>query len=157
MIRVLMVCTGNICRSPSAEAVLRHRLAAQGLNATVEVDSAGTEDWNRGKPPAGPAIVEGKARGYDLSHLRARQLNDADFTDFDLLLAMDRGHLALLNGRRRPEGSKAKVRLFMDFADEGPEEVPDPFYGDVADYRYAMDLIESAMPGLLRALESGKF
>ena len=156
MIRVLMVCTGNICRSPSAEAVLRQKLAEQGLETRVAVDSAGTENWHSGKPPHGPAVVEGKARGYDLSRLRARRLNDADFMDFDLVLAMDRGHLALLNGRR-PEGTNAKVRLFMDFADEGPAEVPDPYYGDETDYHYALDLIESAMPGLLRALESGKF
>ncbi len=156
MIRVLMVCTGNICRSPSAEAVLRHKLAAQGLDARVEVDSAGTESWHSGKSPSTLAVVEGEARGYDLTPLRARQLDDADFTDFDLVLAMDRGHLDLLSGRR-PEEAKAKVRLFMDFADEGPAEVPDPYYGGEADYRYSLDLIESAMPGLLRALETGDF
>ena len=156
MIRVLMVCTGNICRSPTAEAVLQHKLVEQSIDARVEVDSAGTENWHSGKPPTGPAIAEGKARGYDLSRLRARQLSDADFMDFDLVLAMDRGHLELLNSRR-PEGAKARVRLFMDFAAAGPAEVPDPYYGDEDDYRHALDLIESAMPGLLRALESGKF
>ena len=152
MARILMVCTGNICRSPTAEAVLRKKLSDAGLAELITVDSAGTHSYHVDSPPTGPAIKAGRKRGYDLAPLRARKVRPEDFLHFDLILAMDRGHQALLE-YDRPAGGKAKVRLFMDYAPQGPDEVPDPYYGGRRDYEKALDLIESAMPGLVAALQ----
>ena len=152
MTRILMVCTGNICRSPTAEGVLRDKLRAAGLADRIAVDSAGTHSYHEGSPPSSPAVKAARKRGYDLTPLRARRVRPEDYIDFDLLLAMDRGHQALLEYDRPPDG-KARVRLFMDFAPEGPDEVPDPYYGGNRDYERALDLIESAMPGLIDALQ----
>jgi len=143
--RVLTVCTGNICRSPSAEVMLRDRLAAAGLSALVEVDSAGTADYHIGEPPSDPAVRAGAGRGYDLTALRARQITPADFHDFDLILAMDHGHLGRL-AALQPAGSKAEVRLFLALSPEAGVEVPDPYYGDDSDYQAMFDLLEAAMP-----------
>ena len=120
MIRILAVCLGNICRSPTAEAVLRHHLPE------AEVDSAGTSDWHIGDPPYPTAIAAGAARGYDLAPLRARQVTAQDFHDFDLILAMDdRNHAEL--AALRPEGARAELRMMMEFApDADLREVPDP-------------------------------
>ena len=119
--RILFVCTGNICRSPTAEGVLRGRAAAAGLEG-LHIESAGTHGYHVGEPPD-PRTVEAAARrGYDLSGLRARKLRSADFTDFDLLLAMDRGHLRIME-RLRPPETTAQLRLFLE------REVPDPYYG----------------------------
>jgi len=148
---VLIVCTGNICRSPTAEGVLRHHLAREGLADKVSVDSAGTEGWHVGDGPSTPAIEIAGQRGYDLRDLCARQLADDDPTRFDLILAMDRGHLSLLK-QRMPDAKPEQLRLFMEFAPGGIDEVPDPYYGGPSDYEYSLDLIESAMPGLLEAL-----
>lgn len=151
MTRILMVCTGNICRSPTAEGILRQKLAEAGLADRVSVDSAGTHSYHVDSPPSAAAIKAAKKRGYDLAPLRARKVRPEDYIQFDLILAMDRGHQALLE-YDRPPGSSAKVRLFMDFAPDGPDEVPDPYYGSRRDYEKALDLIESAMPGLIEAL-----
>ena len=153
VIKVLMVCTGNICRSPTADGVLRHKLAEAGLEGRVEVDSVGTMDYHAGDPPDARAIQQARLRGYDLSALRARRLRRADFEDFDLILCMDRGHLDTL-GRLCPDDRRDRLRLFMDFAPEGsPAEVPDPYYGELADYDYALDLIEPGVAGLIEALQ----
>ena len=151
MIRVLMVCTGNICRSPTAEAVLRHYLKEAGLSDRITVDSAGTGGWHIGDPPSALAREVGRERGYDLELLRARQLYRDDFHDFDLILGLDRGHLSALE-RMRPEAGRARVALLMDYADDAPAEVPDPYYGGRADYVHSLQLIERAMPGLLSEL-----
>ena len=152
-IKVLMVCTGNICRSPTADGVLRHKLAEAGLAGRVAVDSVGTMDYHVGDPPDSRAIERARLRGYDLTALRARQLSRADFEDFDLILCMDRGHLDRL-GRLCPEHRRDRLRLFMDFAPDGlPAEVPDPYYGGLADYDYALDLIEPGVAGLIEALQ----
>jgi len=151
MTRILMVCTGNICRSPTAEAVLRKKLSDAGLADRGTVDSAGTHSYHVDSPPSSPAIKGAKKRRYDMTSLRARKVRPEDYIHFDLILAMDRGHQALLE-YDRPPGSPAKVRLFMDFAPDGPDEVPDPYYGGRRDYEKALDLIESAMPGLVEAL-----
>ena len=144
------------CATPTAEAVLQHKLVERGLAERIEVDSAGTADWNVGHPPSELAVRLGAGRGYDLTPLRARQLEAADYEAFDLILAMDRGHLAVLE-RGRPREARARIRLFMEFVADGPAEVPDPYYGGQAEYQYSLDLIEQAMPGLLAALEGGDF
>jgi len=143
--RVLTVCTGNICRSPSAEVMLRDALAAAGLSALVEVDSAGTADYHIGEPPSEPATRVGARRGYDLTALRARRITPADFHDFDLILAMDHGHLSRL-AALQPAGSKAEVRLFLALSPRAGVEVPDPYYGDDSDYQAMFDLLEAATP-----------
>ena len=132
MTRILAVCLGNICRSPSAEAVLRARAEAAGLRAE--------------------AIRAGKARGYDLSPLRARKVTADDFTRFDLILAMDRANLSNLEAMR-PAGNATPVRLFLDYApDAGVAEVPDPYY--TGDFDGALDLIEIAADGLIAQLQN---
>jgi len=149
-----MVCSGNICRSPTAEAVLRARLAAAGLADQVQVDSAGTQDYHRGSPPDARAVARAAARGYDLQALRARLLVDADFERFDLLLAMDRGHLDLMQRRCPPEGRR-RIALLMGFAPglAPDDEVPDPYYGSVAAFDRVLDLVEPACDALLRDLQ----
>ncbi|MDU8942879.1 low molecular weight protein-tyrosine-phosphatase [Rhodophyticola sp. MJ-SS7] len=150
MTRILAVCLGNICRSPSAEAVLRARAEAAGLAA--EIDSAGTGDWHVGDPPYGPAVAAGAGRGYDLSALRARQVRRGDFEAFDLILAMDRSNHQTLE-RMRPPGNRTPVRLFMEYAPEvGVAEVPDPYY--TRDFDGALDLIEAAADGLIAQLQN---
>lgn len=144
MSKVLFVCLGNICRSPTAEAVLKAK--APG----IFVDSAGTSDWHIGDPPYGPAVEAGRARGYDLSPLRARQVSEDDFRRFDLILAMDEKNLADLLPMA-PKDATAKVRLFLDYAPQaGVTTVPDPYY--TRDFEGALDLIESAVEGLIQAI-----
>jgi protein-tyrosine phosphatase len=149
--RVLFVCLGNICRSPTAEAVLRKRAAEHGR--IVEVDSAGTGDWHVGNPPDSRAIQAAARRGYDLSGLRARQVRRSDFTDFDLVVAMDRSQLAELR-RLAPDHAHERIPLFLNFAPEtGRDEVPDPYYGGAAGFDQMIDLIEAGVDGLLDALD----
>lgn len=146
--RILFVCLGNICRSPSAEGVVRAMAASAGVD--MELDSAGTGDWHAGEPPYGPMQAAAKRRGYDLSALRARQVTQRDFTDFDLILAMDDSNLFNLL-RVRPSNATAQLRLFMDYApDAGTSEVPDPYY--TRDFDQTLDLVEKAARGLLGQL-----
>lgn len=143
--RILCVCLGNICRSPTAEAVLR----SMGGDR-IEVDSAGTGGWHAGEPPYGPSVEAGARRGYDLSSLRARQIRATDFHDFNLILAMDAENLSDIE-RIRPRGSQTPVRLFLDYAPEiAVREVPDPYY--TRDFDGALDLIEAASRGVLASL-----
>lgn len=147
--RVLMVCMGNICRSPTAEAVLRAQAALRGLARRVEVDSAGTHGWHAGEPPDPRAQAHGARRGYDLAPLRARRVQAADFERFDLILAMDRGNLAQLL-ELRPPGAGARVELLMRFARRhAVDEVPDPYYGAADGFERVLDLVEDACEGLL--------
>jgi protein-tyrosine phosphatase len=146
---VLMVCMGNICRSPTAEAVLRHKLQAAGLDAAVRVDSAGTHAWHAGASPDGRSQRHAAARGYDLSTLRAREVIDADFERFDLILAMDWDNLALLE-ERCPSRLRHKLRRLMEFARRGGSEVvPDPYAGNEDHFEQVLDLIEDACDGLV--------
>lgn len=139
--RVLCVCLGNICRSPTAEAVLH------AMSGELDVDSAGTSDWHIGKPPYGPAIEAGAGRGYNLEPLRARQFSQSDFREFDLILAMDAQNLRDIESLR-PEGVDTPARLFLDFAEGyAGQDVPDPYY--TRDFEGALDLIEAAARGLL--------
>ena len=138
---VLVVCLGNICRSPTAEAVLRT------MAPDWDVDSAGTSDWHIGDPPYAPAIAARQSRGYDLSPLRARQVEVSDFQRFDLILAMDGSNLATLEAMR-PAGARAQLALFMDAApEEAGTDVPDPYY--TRDFEGALDMIERAAEALV--------
>ncbi|MEJ2173363.1 MAG: low molecular weight phosphotyrosine protein phosphatase [bacterium] len=150
-IGVLFVCTGNICRSPTAHGVFLHQVQAAGLAPRVRVDSAGTHDYHLGEPPDARAQAHARRRGYDLSALRARQVSRADFDAFDRILAMDRGHLKVL--RRQAPTGYGGLQLFMDYAQPplGPD-VPDPYYGGADGFERVLDMIERAAAGLLRSL-----
>ena len=149
MSRVLFVCLGNICRSPTAEGVFAALAEAAGV--AVSADSAGTSDWHLGDPPYGPAIRTAAGRGYDISGLRARQFGPEDFDRFDRIIAMDRANLATIESLR-PPGSGTPVTLLLSHAPEVPiEEVPDPYY--TKDFEEALDLIESAAAGLIGQLQ----
>lgn len=151
--RILFVCLGNICRSPTAEAVFRQIAQAAGL--PVRVDSAGTGGWHVGEPPHPPMIAAAARRGYDLRPLRARQLQPADFTRFDHVLVMDGQNLrdarALRALRARAGGQGAEPRLFLDHAPGcGLRDLPDPWYS--GDFDQTLDLVEQASRGLIAAL-----
>ena len=144
--KILFVCLGNICRSPTAEGVFR------AMAPEVEADSAGTGVWHVGESPYGPMQAAAKARGYDLSSLRARQFERGDFARFDLIIAMDADNLANIE-RLRPAGSETPVRLFTDYEDSAAEAVPDPYY--TRDFDGTLDLIECCARGLTQTLEHG--
>ena len=154
-IRVLMVCTGNICRSPTAEGVLRRKLADAGMLHRVEVASAGTVDYHAGSPPDHRAQQSALRRGYDLSRQRARQLRADDFERFDLLLAMDTDHVERMV-EMCPGPLAGRIRLLMDFSPRRPRgtSVPDPYYGAPAGFERVLDLVEEACDGLIRELRA---
>ncbi|HEV2700747.1 MAG TPA: low molecular weight protein-tyrosine-phosphatase [Steroidobacteraceae bacterium] len=152
MIRILFVCLGNICRSPTAEAVLRGLAASEAPELGLIVDSCGTANYHPGSPPDRRSQAVARKRGYDLSDLRARQLRDGDFASFDLILAMDRSNLQELR-ERAPPGVRDRIQLFLDYAPEQPlREVPDPYYGGPGGFEAVLELIEAASRGLLRRL-----
>ena len=142
--RILFVCTGNICRSPTAEGVLRHLAREAGIE--VHVESAGTGDWHAGNPPDERAQHHAKERGYDLSAQRARQVSAGDFEAFDLIVALDRGHLRALENQC-PSAHRAKLRLLIPGRD-----VPDPYYGGPEGFERVLDMVEDACRGLLQEL-----
>lgn len=144
MKKILFVCTGNICRSPTAEGVLRH-LAAQ-LEMSVHVESAGTHDYHVGEPPDARAQRHAKGRGYDLSRQRARHVHERDFEEFDVIVAMDRGHLQILQQHCPPE-HQGKLRLLVDGRD-----VPDPYFGGPEGFERVLDMVEAACRDLLHEL-----
>ncbi|MBA1213263.1 low molecular weight protein-tyrosine-phosphatase [Pseudomonas oryzihabitans] len=146
-LRILFVCMGNICRSPTAEGILRAKLDAAGLAEAVELDSAGTGDWHVGKAPDARAIQAAAGRGYDIGDLRARQVTADDFQRFDLILAMDQDNLAWLK-QLRP-GTGAVPELFLARQGLAVDEVPDPYYGGAAGFARVLDLLESACDGLV--------
>lgn len=153
MKRVLFVCLGNICRSPTAHAVFEKLLHGEGLADRVLVDSAGTGDWHVGHSPDRRATAAAAGRGYDMSALRARQFSAEDFQRFDYILAMDRHNLDDILALA-PPASDAKVGLFLDYADAFSErEVPDPYYGGDSGFEHVLDLVEDAARGLLRELK----
>src|SRR5262245_25079557 len=154
MNRVLFVCLGNICRSPTAEGVLRAIAAREFPGLPLYVDSAGTADYHVGEPPDRRTIAAARRRGYELSGLRARQVTPDDFTSFDYVLAMDRANLEEL--RRRGAGGPARLGLFMEFSPGNGDEVPDPYYGGIEDFERVLDLCEAAARGLLSALARPK-
>ncbi|AGZ34227.1 low molecular weight protein-tyrosine-phosphatase [Pseudomonas sp. Rh2] len=141
--RVLFVCLGNICRSPTAEGVLRHQLRAAGLADQVHVASAGTAEWHVGKAPDSRTSKAALARGYDLSQQRAQQVKAAHFTEYDLILAMDESNLSHLRALR-PHTAKGELDLFLRRYGAELDEVPDPYYGGAEGFERVLDLIEAA-------------
>jgi protein-tyrosine phosphatase len=150
--RVLFVCLGNICRSPTAEAVFRAIAAREAPELTIEIDSAGTAGYHIGEPPDLRSQEAARRRGYDLSTLRARSVATEDFERFDFILAMDRENLGALR-QRAPAALHKRIHLFLEFAmDADVAEVPDPYYGGGNGFEEVLDLVETASRGLLDQL-----
>lgn len=154
VMKILFVCLGNICRSPTAEGVLRTIAAREFPELAIEVDSAGTAHYHIGEPPDRRTIAAARRRGYDLAGLRARQVEREDFEYYDYLLAMDRANLSALESRK-PPGARARMALFMSFA-PGHEydEVPDPYHCGTEEFERVLDLCEAAARGLLAHLRA---
>lgn len=151
-VKVLFVCMGNICRSPTAEGVFKGLVEKAGLAGRIISDSAGTHDYHVGEAPDSRAQSAALTRGYDLSPLCARQVSRRDFQEFDHVLAMDEANLEQLKRLCPPEHA-ARVKLFMEFAGEGAtREVPDPYYGGSQGFERVLDLVEQASRGLLEHL-----
>jgi protein-tyrosine phosphatase len=151
-VKILFVCLGNICRSPTAEVVFRAVAAREAPDIVLEIDSAGTAGYHVGELPDRRTRQAAARRGYDLSALRARVVEPRDFEHFDLILAMDRENLQALE-RRAPPQSHDRLRLFLEFAPQtGISEVPDPYYGGPNGFEDVLDLIEAASRGLLEHL-----
>lgn len=151
-LHLVFVCMGNICRSPTAEGVMRHKIREAGLSERVSVDSAGTHNFHPGAPPDPRSARHARARGYDLSGLRARQIEDADFQKADWVLVMDWDNLALAEAAC-PPGHDRKIRRLTEFCRRHAEPVvPDPYDGGPEGFERVLDLIEDACDGLLEQL-----
>jgi protein-tyrosine phosphatase len=157
VVKVLFVCLGNICRSPTAEGVFRTLVEREGLADKITVDSAGTGNWHVGEAPDRRATAAAQNRGVDLSGQRARQATVSDFEDFDYVLAMDQDNLGHLSSIC-PSGEENRLRLFLEFApDVGRDNVPDPYYGSGGGFELVLDLIEEASRGLLAHIREHNF
>lgn len=151
---VLFVCMGNICRSPTAHGVFRHKVKELGLTNAVRVDSAGTHNYHPNSPPDKRSQTHAALRGYDLSDLRARQIQAGDFETFDLVLVMDWDNLALVQ-LECPAEHQHKVRRFTEFCLQFDSQVvPDPYYGGTDGFEQVLDLVEDASEGLVRHVRS---
>lgn len=156
-IAVVFVCMGNICRSPTAEAVFRRHVQEAGLSDQIMIDSAGTLDFHTGKAPDLRAQHAAMRRGYDMKSLRARRVEEGDFHRFDYVLAMDLDNLANLQ-RLAPQGSETKAQLFLEYAHHHTErEVPDPYYGRMDGFERVLDMVEDASEGLLQHIRLKHF
>lgn len=145
---------GNICRSPTAHGVFRHKVHQAGLAEVVRVDSAGTHNYHPGSAPDDRSISHALKRGYNLQDLRARQITDLDFDAHDLVLAMDWDNLALVQHQCPPQHQR-KVKRFTEFCLElNAQEVPDPYYGGVSGFEHVLDVVEDASNGLLVHVQS---
>jgi protein-tyrosine phosphatase len=157
-VRLLFVCLGNICRSPTAEGVMRSLVERAGLRERIELESAGTGAWHIDSPPDRRASAAASARGVSLEG-RARQVRREDFEDFNLLLAMDGENLRELRRAAQGPEERAKVRLLREFdpasADDGDLDVPDPYYGGEDGFANVFELVRAACEGLLEQIESG--
>ncbi|ELB2271370.1 low molecular weight protein-tyrosine-phosphatase [Vibrio parahaemolyticus] len=149
MKRILVVCMGNICRSPTGEAVLRAK--AEELGVDVDIDSAGTIGYHTGNTPDSRAMAAGKQRGYSFKGMRARQVSVQDFEDFDLVLAADKANLADLLDIC-PAEHRHKVSLFLNHSNSSYDEIPDPYYGGDDGFELVLDLIEEASVAVLQKL-----
>ncbi|MCP4596838.1 low molecular weight protein-tyrosine-phosphatase [Neptuniibacter sp.] len=152
MKKVLFVCLGNICRSPTAHGVFQSLVDQNGLSEQIHVDSAGTAAYHVGNPPDSRSTETAKKRGYDLTPLRARQAIEEDFYEFDYILAMDSSNLINLKAIR-PSDYDGHLSLFLDFTSMSEAEVPDPYYGGDAGFEHVLDLVESASQGLLEQIK----
>ncbi|MQX35673.1 low molecular weight protein-tyrosine-phosphatase [Roseospira navarrensis] len=154
MVAVLFVCTGNICRSPTAEGLFRHKVRAARLGDAITIDSAGTTAFHVGEPPDARAAEAAARRGYSLDGQSARQVRPDDFRRFDLLIAMDRGHHKRLRAMAPDAAALARVVMMSDFASRpgGPADVPDPYYGGGDGFQRVLDMLEDATEGLLSHL-----
>jgi protein-tyrosine phosphatase len=149
-VRVLFCCMGNICRSPTAEAVFRKHAEKAGLLERLHIDSAGTHDYHVGDAPDARSQQAARRRGYDMSKLRGRQVEAEDFFRFDYVLAMDNQNLVMLE-RLRPGDAQSHLELFLEFAELHKEwEVPDPYYGGADGFERVLDMVEDASKGLLQ-------
>ena len=152
--KVLFVCTGNICRSPTAEGVARGLAAKHGVDHLFQFDSAGTHGYHVGAPPDPRTVVAARQRGYDLSPLRARRVTEFDFISFDHVLAMDREHLEFLQ-RVCPSPHRHKLRMFLEYRQAfDQDEVPDPYYGGAQGFEQVLDLVEDAAAHLILTLSA---
>ena len=160
--RVCFVCTGNICRPPTAEVVFRRLVAEAGFEGEVQVDSAGLGDWHVGQAADERAVRALRVRGYDAAGHSARQFQTTDFAERDLVVALDAGHERALRALARSAADRGKVRLLRSYdpeaaAGSGELDVPDPYYGGRAGFEHALDLIESACRGLLAEVQQAVF
>ena len=147
--RILFVCTGNICRSPTADAVMQHALSARGIASQFTVDSVGTHSYHVGEAPDPRTIVTAAQHGINMQHLRARKLRQQDFHDYDILLAMDHGHLRNIQSLA-PTNHTAEVALYLPYCGiSSPEEIPDPYYGGQDGFDQVLDLCLRATDNLL--------
>lgn len=144
MKKILFVCTGNICRSSTAEALLKQRLSSEGYFS----DSAGTHGYHVGEPSDHRAIKTASKRGVDMSDIRARKLEAEDMEEFDYIFAMDQGHLKILHNIAT-EPQKQKISLFLDHSDQGIKDVPDPYYGDMEGFEKTFDILEAGLDGII--------
>jgi len=153
-VAVLVVCTGNICRSPTGEGVLRHLARERGLAGRVVVRSAGTHDYHVGECPDSRTLEHASRRGYDLSAQRAMQVSRKHFDEYDYILAMDRGHLRQLRALA-PAGSRARLGMFLDASARWKgEDIPDPYYGGAEGFEQVLDMVEAACLGLLSEIRA---
>lgn len=153
-ISVLFVCMGNICRSPTAEAVCRHLAVERGLDQRIRIDSAGTHAYHIGHPPDERSAATALERGIDMREQRARQVTPDDLQEFDYVLALDQSNLTRLQALQDEYGGTAHVGLLLDFAPgAGVTEVPDPYYGGSGGFERVFDLVEAGCSGLLTRIE----
>ncbi len=152
MYKILFVCTGNICRSPTAEGALRHRAQSLGVGNKIHVDSAGTHAYHIGEVPDARSVATAKKRGILIGDLRARKLALEDFNEFDLILGLDNEHMQHIE-RLVPKNAHATTALFLDYAGQTGKEVPDPYYSDQQHFEYVLDLIESGVEPLIEKLK----
>ena len=153
-VAVLVVCTGNICRSPTGEGVLRALAEKRGLARRVRIASAGTHDYHVGEAPDSRAVKHAKKRGYDLSSQRAQTVTEEHFHEYDYILAMDRGHLRIL-ASLAPRDARAKLGMFLEASGRWKgEDVPDPYYGGVEDFERVLDMVEEAAERWLDRIEA---